>query len=195
MTGDPGPRQRKPASVRRREILDAATEEFAAGGLAGSRIESIAARAEISHPRVVQMFGTKQNLFLESVGSVFDEVSRTFEATPTSRDGELALTLLGESYLRMLHARPSLGTVMLQAYAASADADVRAVVRERVERLGELVMRLTGADVDQMRAFLATGLSLTVTAILELEGPDESVAWGTWLIARTSQPDHHPRER
>ncbi len=194
MTGEPAPRQRKPASVRRREILDAATEEFASGGLAGSRIEQIAARAEVSHPRVVQMFGTKQNLFLESVGSVFDEVSRTFEAAPTSSDGELALTMLGESYLSLLRARPSLGTVMLQAYAASADADVRAVVRERVERLGELVMRLTGADVDQMRAFLATGLSLTVTAILELEGPDESLAWGTWLIAKTAQPDH-PRER
>lgn len=194
MTPEPAPRQRKPASIRRREILDAATEEFAAGGLAGSRIESIAARAEISHPRVVQMFGTKQNLFLESVGAVFDEVSRTFEATPTSRDGELALTRLGESYLRMLRARPSLGTVMLQAYAASADADVRAVVRERVERLGELVMTLTGADVNQMRAFIATGLSLTVTAILELEGPDESMAWGAWLIAKTTQHDQ-PRER
>ena len=46
---------RKPAAQRRAEIMEAAEAEFAANGLAGTRLEAIAARVGVSHPRIVQM--------------------------------------------------------------------------------------------------------------------------------------------
>ena len=52
MSQSPAPRVYKPAAVRRREIIAAAAIEFAENGLAGTRLEAIAARAEVSHPRV-----------------------------------------------------------------------------------------------------------------------------------------------
>ena len=59
-------RERKPASVRRNEIMNAAAVEFAESGLAGTRLEAIAGRANISHPRVVQMFARSHRSFLRS---------------------------------------------------------------------------------------------------------------------------------
>ena len=55
------PTARKPESIRRVEIISAAAVEFAETGLAGTRLEAIAARAAISHPRIVQMFGSKRH--------------------------------------------------------------------------------------------------------------------------------------
>jgi hypothetical protein len=60
----PVARPRMPAAERRAAILEAATTEFAETGLAGTRLEAIAARAGISHPPVVQMFGSKSAFFL-----------------------------------------------------------------------------------------------------------------------------------
>src|SRR3954462_1836943 len=94
------PVTRKPASVRRAEILEAAAVEFAETGLAGTRLETIAARAGISHPRVVQMFGSKRALFIAVVEANFDRLQQDFLATATA--GRADLTALGDSYRRLL---------------------------------------------------------------------------------------------
>src|SRR5215210_4696470 len=55
---------RKSAEERREEILEAAIEEFAARGLRGASIESVAERVGVSQPYVYKLFGTKKDLFL-----------------------------------------------------------------------------------------------------------------------------------
>ena len=167
---------RKPAAERRLEILRAAHVEFAANGLAGARLEAIAARVGISHPRVVQMFGTKRGLFLEVVHGAFDSIEAAFaSADPT-------LTGLGDAYRRLLRREPTVGLVMLQGYAAAADATVRAEVRQRQLRLHDAVSRLTGADAMQVRTFVATGLVHTVSTSLELPGRRADAEWGGWIL-------------
>lgn len=47
----------------RRRILDAATEEFAAHGIAGARVDRIAARSGMSKPMLYAYFGGKDRLF------------------------------------------------------------------------------------------------------------------------------------
>lgn len=119
------PRVRKPASQRRAEIMEAAGAEFAANGLAGARLEAIAARVGVSHPRVVQMFGSKRSLFVEVVHAAFDRIDATFaEAEPT-------LSALGDAFRRLLRGEHTVGLVMLQAYAAAVDGSVRDEVRRR----------------------------------------------------------------
>jgi AcrR family transcriptional regulator len=51
------------ADETRRRILDAATREFASWGIAGARIDRIAAAAEASKPMLYAYFGSKEQLF------------------------------------------------------------------------------------------------------------------------------------
>ncbi len=59
----PGLRRRRPDATRRR-ILMAATSEFAAKGLAGARVDKIAARARVSKRMLYHYFGDKEALWL-----------------------------------------------------------------------------------------------------------------------------------
>ena len=52
---------------KRRAILDAAAEVFAASGYERASIDAIAARAGVSKPTVYSHFGGKEQLFRESI--------------------------------------------------------------------------------------------------------------------------------
>jgi AcrR family transcriptional regulator len=182
---EPG-RTRKPAAVRRAEILEAADAEFARKGLSGAGIEAIAARVGISHPRIVQMFGSKRDLFLQVVHAAYDGIEATFESA------EPTLSALGDAYRHLLQSRPTVGLVLLQAYAASGDAAVQESVRRRQLDLQQTIARLTGADPMQVRSFLATGLVLTVSTVLDLPERRADMEWCAWIIGRTDAPADGP---
>lgn len=184
MTGPAAPR--KPAAQRRAEILRAADTEFAANGLAGARLEAIAARVGVSHPRIVQMFGTKRSLFLEVVHAAFDRIEATFE------DAEPTLIALGDAYGRLLQSERTVGLVVMQGYAASADEAVREAVGRRHLELQQLVARLSGADMLQVRTFFATGLVLTVTLLLELPDLRADTAWSAWILGLAAPSGEAP---
>ena len=172
---------RKPAAVRRAEIIHAATLEFAETGLAGTSLEVIAARAGISHPRIVQMFGAKRAVFLAVVEATFDRIDDAFaEAAPAGSRSELVA--LGDAYRRLLQRDRSIGLVMLQGYAAAADDVVREVVSRRYLALQRSVAQRTGADALQVRTFFATGLVVTVSTVLMLPGRRTDATWGAWLL-------------
>ncbi|GAA3663469.1 TetR/AcrR family transcriptional regulator [Lentzea roselyniae] len=175
---------RMPAAVRRASILAAAEAEFAGNGLAGGRLDAIAERAGISHPRVVQMFGSKKKLFLEVVDVTYDKIEAAFErAEPT-------LPALGDAYVRLLRRERTIGMVMLQGYAGAADGDVQEAVRRRHLALLASIARLTGADAFQVRTFFATGLIQTVSAALELSGQRADTAWSAWVLQlATASPE------
>jgi AcrR family transcriptional regulator len=183
---------RKPAAVRRVEILEAAAIEFAETGLAGTRLEVIAARAGISHPRVVQMFGSKRALFLDVVDRIFDGVTVAFTdaANPSgAADRGSPLVGLGDAYRRLLQRDRTVALVMLQAYAAAGDEDVREAVARRYLGLQRTVAELTGADALQVRTFFATGLVVTVSTALALPGKRADANWGAWLLELTDRPE------
>ncbi|MEV7979199.1 helix-turn-helix domain-containing protein [Streptomyces sp. NPDC086519] len=169
-------RVRKPAAERRAEVLRAADAEFAANGLAGTRLEAIAARVGISHPRIVQMFGSKRALFLEVVHGAFDRVEVVFA------DAEPTLIALGAAYRRLLQSEHTVGLVILQGYAAAADETVREAVRGRHLGLQRSVVQLTGADMLQVRTFLATGLIMTVSTVLGLPERRADATWAAWIL-------------
>jgi AcrR family transcriptional regulator len=178
-------RERKPASVRRAEILDAAAVEFAETGLTGTRLEAIAARADISHPRVVQMFGSKQALFLAVVEATFDRITAAFRAAATglrAGDGATPLIGLGDAYRRLLQGDRTVALMMLQSYAAAGNEAVREPVARRHLALQRAVADLTGADELEVRTFFATGLLVTISTALALPGKRTDAAWGAWLL-------------
>ncbi|MEH0630920.1 helix-turn-helix domain-containing protein [Streptomyces stelliscabiei] len=179
-------RTRKPAAVRRAEIMAAADAEFALRGLSGAGIEAIAARVGVSHPRVVQMFGSKLDLFLEVVRAAYDRIETTFESA------EPTLGALGDAYRHLLQGQPTVGAVLLQAYAAAGEEVVKESVRQRQLALQQTVTRLTGADPMQVRSFVATGLVLTVSTVLDLPDRRADAQWGAWIIGLADSPTHGP---
>jgi AcrR family transcriptional regulator len=74
--------KRDPDATRAR-ILQAAVAEFAAKGLAGARVDEIAARAGANKRMLYHYFGNKDDLFLAALESVYADI----------RDAEQALDL------------------------------------------------------------------------------------------------------
>ncbi|KQR72984.1 TetR/AcrR family transcriptional regulator [Rhizobium sp. Leaf341] len=70
------PRRRHPRrpDLSQTRILEAATAEFAANGLAGARIDAIADRAEINKRMIYQYFGSKEMLYQAVLEKVYRDV-------------------------------------------------------------------------------------------------------------------------
>src|SRR4249920_2259467 len=112
--------ERKTAAERREEILVVAMEEFGEHGLHGTSTDKVARKAGVSQPYLFRLFGTKKELYLESVRRCLRE---------TLEVGEEALEAIGKAYRGLLEDRTRLRAQM-QAYADSDDQEVREVVRE-----------------------------------------------------------------
>jgi AcrR family transcriptional regulator len=182
------PTARKPDSIRRVEIISAAAVEFAETGLAGTRLEVIAARAAISHPRIVQMFGSKRTLFLGVIDANFDRITAAFtDAAAAPGDARSPLVVLGDAYRRLLQRDRTVALLMLQGYAAAGDTVVREAVARRYVQLQQIIAKLTGADALQVRTFFATGLVVTVSTALALPGKRTDATWGAWLLNLTTK--------
>jgi AcrR family transcriptional regulator len=157
------------AEERRDAVIAAAAIEFAAGGYAGTSTNAIAARAGVSQPYLFQLFRTKQDLFLAAVRACFDHAGRTFEeagraAQAAGLDTKGILEQMGHAYVRMLLADRNYLRLQLHAYAACADPDVRAVVRDEFFALWHRVARLSGADVYGLHQWFAQGMLINVIA-------------------------------
>src|SRR5579872_5049209 len=104
---------RKTKEVRREEILEAATVEFALRGLHGASTEDIARRAGISQPYVFRLFGTKKDLFRAVIARCFRETLEMFQRAAEGLRGEAALEAIGRAYVdRLVHEPLRLQTQM-----------------------------------------------------------------------------------
>lgn len=165
---------RKTAAERREQILDAAIEKFAAGGLRGASVEEMAARVGVSQPYVYKLFGTKKGLFLAAMRTVRERVMGAFRRAAEA-DPENALEAMGRSYDRSLFGREE-RLMLLQGFAASSDPEVREAVGEGYAELWRFVEETSGASEEEVRAFFATGMLLTVDAAI---GLTERIGRGT----------------
>jgi TetR/AcrR family transcriptional regulator len=67
------PRRRDPSATRKK-LLTAARREFARSGLAGARVDEIAARAGVNKQLVYHYFGDKDALYLAVLEWVYEEI-------------------------------------------------------------------------------------------------------------------------
>jgi len=166
---------RMTAAERRVAIVDAALREFAEHGFEKATTDAVARRAGISQPYVIRLFGSKRAVFEAALDRAFSAVETAFsDAAAAAGDGD-PLRAMGAAYGRLLEDRVLL-MMLLQAFAASGDERVKAVVRERMAGLHARVAGLSGATPDRLREFFAMGMLLNVVAALELPellgGPD-----------------------
>ncbi len=160
---------------RRREIIEAATREFAVGGLNGTPVDAIAKRVGVSQPYLFQLFGTKKALFIAAVQRTFERTVAVFR-TAAAEAGEDAgqadiLMAMGGAYQRLLDDR-SLLLMQMQAYSACADEEIRDVVRDEMLRLVNFVQSASGAPEAAIREWLAYGMLMNVVAAMDLTEVD-----------------------
>jgi AcrR family transcriptional regulator len=169
-------RTRKSAEVRREEIVAAAFEHFALSGYNGASTDAIARDAEISQPYLFRLFGTKRDLFLACVQRSHDRIRSTFERASEGVPQDERLSAMGQAYVGLLSDRTSL-LFQMQSYAACADPQIQAQVRENYSRLVQRVTELSGAEPHQVWQFFSFGMLLNVMASLDLEAIADHDEW------------------
>ena len=172
--------ERKSATERRDEILEAALVEFAAHGLDGGSTEAIARAAGISQPYVFRLFGTKKQLFIATVERCMRGTLDMFHTASAGLKGEDALHAIGEAYVERLASDPTYLHSQMQAYAASGDPEIREVVRRGYGELVDYVERVSGVPADRVAHFFAKGMLLNVIALMDLLQAEEG--WAQRLI-------------
>jgi AcrR family transcriptional regulator len=170
---------RQTADERREAIIEAALQEFADTGLAGTSTETIARRVGISQPYLFRLFGTKKELFLASVERCFAETMDTFRAAAAGATGtDDALQRMGDAYFELISDRSKL-RMQLQAYAACEDPDVRRVVQRGFGELTGMIIDVSGASAEVVARFIAKGMLLNVMASMDVL--DVPSGWPRWL--------------
>ncbi len=161
------------AAERKEDILDAAMIEFAERGLEGTSTEDIARRAGISQPYLFRLFGTKKELFKATVSRCFRETLEMFQRAAEGKRGEEALHAIGHAYMAQLETNRTWLRAQMQAYAASEDPEIRAVVRAGYGDLVAYVRRVSGADWPTVWHFFGEGMLLNVLASMHInDDPD-----------------------
>jgi AcrR family transcriptional regulator len=172
---------------RRREIIEAATREFAVGGLYGTPVAAIAKQVGVSQPYLFQLFGTKKELFLAAVRRAFERTVATFRAAAAQAGADATphdvLMIMGEAYWQLIDSDRRLLLMQMQSYAASEDDDVREVVRDEMLRLVRFVQSASGAADDEVRDWLAYGMLMNVIAALDLKSMDTEWALKLCTVA------------
>src|SRR5439155_682335 len=142
--------ERKTADERREEILVAAMEEFGEHGLHGTSTDTVARKAGVSQPYLFRLFGTKKELYLESVRRCLRQTLELFQEASAGKTGEDALEAMGEAYVGLLKDRRRLRAQM-QAYADCDDDEVREIVRAGYGDLVQFVERVSGLTPERIR--------------------------------------------
>jgi AcrR family transcriptional regulator len=172
--------QRKTKDVRREEILDAALIVFAEQGLHGGSTEEIARLAGISQPYVFRLFGTKKELFTAVVARCFRQTLEVFQRAAEGKRGEEALRAMGTAYEELLTSDSTYLRAQMQAYAASGDADIRAVVRNGYRDLVAYAERVSDLPTEEISRFFASGMLMNVLSSMHLS--DSTEPWAQRLL-------------
>ena len=157
------PASPKPSS--RDAIREAANDLFPRNGYAGTSVRDIAGAAGVDPALVIRHFGSKENLFLDTMTVSLDNQPLL--------DGPIET--LGEDFIRtMLTADDQVRGVFLALLRASDTGEVGSRLREVHDQsfVAPLRDRLTGEDAE-LRARLAASLVGGLLYALGVVGDDE----------------------
>lgn len=158
-------RIRSTADERRKDVLRAALVEFSTYGLHGASTVNIAARAGISQPYVLRLFDTKKNLFLEAVAMARHMIEAQWKQAlttiPADAPPQERLLALGQAF-QGLTGQADVLRLLLQAYSAAADDEVRARCQWAMSELYSWVRAATGVSAREAQVFFAQGMILMV---------------------------------
>jgi AcrR family transcriptional regulator len=175
-------RQLSTAGERREALIEAAVAAFAEHGFHGTPTTEISKAAGISQAYLFRLFPTKAELYVAAVGRCYQRLGDAMRAAAEDEraPGETVLERMGHAYAGLL-GDPTTLRATLQAFAAAAGEDpaIRDAVRRGYGELVELIQRLSGAQGDELRDFVARGMLMTVLA--GMDAPSIDAAWAREL--------------
>jgi AcrR family transcriptional regulator len=156
---------------RRQQLLQAATRAFARRGYFGASTALIAKEAGVSQPYIIQVFGTKEALFLEVLERAGDIIVSQMESIGLDT---FDLSRFTAAFRRTV-LEESVMSVLQQGFAASAAVPaVGAYVRGLLARMYGVLIEHANASPEEARDYLARGLLInTVLAMGYREHPHE----------------------
>ncbi len=175
-------RQLSTAAERREALVEAAVTAFAEHGFHGTPTTEIAKAAGISQAYLFRLFPTKSELYVAAVGRCYARLGEAMRAAAEEAEvpGESVLERMGHAYAALLQDPVILrGTLQAFAAAAGEDRQIRDAVRKGYGELIEQIQRLTGAEGDELRAFVAKGMLMTVLA--GMDAPAIDAPWAREL--------------
>ncbi|WP_026926790.1 TetR/AcrR family transcriptional regulator [Granulicoccus phenolivorans] len=138
-------------NARYQEYVRAAIRIFSVKGYTGTTLADIGAEAHVSQPRISQVFGTKENAFLEAHRAALHNLAPCLAtlAQPSFDAGRI-----GQAYPDLMTTHRAELMIVLQAFAA---ADCPAIGTEARAGMHEIIALLqsTGAGYPEIRDFLA----------------------------------------
>jgi len=151
--------ERIPADERREQILAAATTVFGELGYAAATTDRVARAAGISQPYVVRLFGTKEQLFIETLRRTLARVLSTFRAAlaEAPEDGDAREARLGAAYLELVEDRGTLLT-LLHGFMMGPDPVIGPVARDGFLQVFRMLRDEAGFTPAQIHRFLADGM-------------------------------------
>ena len=180
------PRKRQPVrrlsnDERRRLVIDAASQEFAALGLFGATGESISYRAGISHPYLLRLFGSKKELFRAVVDRTFDELLAEIAIRVNGAGATLSNAALEQAFQEALDEADR-SALLLQFLAACGDDEMRPLIRRRFAELYKHLARLSDGDETELRAIFERAFFRSAAAALRLPEIAGREAWARQLL-------------
>lgn len=124
------PAANKHESTSRDRILDAASEEFAAAGFAGARIDRIARRTKLNVRMIYYHFGSKRGLYRAVLQHIYEQMSGILEALPPSAPNR-TIEAFG-LYVDLLTEQPRFADVLVRELLDGAK-HLKALWKERPE--------------------------------------------------------------
>lgn len=156
---------------RRDQMIRAAVRAFSVKGYSGATLADIAAEAHVTQPRISQVFGTKENAFIEAHRYAAQVIKDYF--VPKAHPPYDA-SRLGRGYLELMSScRPEL-MIIFQAFAASHCEAIGLEARAQMHEIISL-LRQTGAGYPEIRDFLARGFIMKIALASDISNHlDES---------------------
>ena len=149
-------KSREETARTRERIIEAASEEIRANGVAGSGLAGLMKAAGLTPGGFYKHFGSKDQLVAESVARAFDQILGQLQASIKGKRPDAALAALVGEYVSA-HLRDQVEkSCPLSAIGTElrrADSGTAAVVRSGMEKLTSLVaQQITGASGRQAKA-------------------------------------------
>ena len=149
-------------------ILDAATEVFSTRGFSAATMADIVEHSGASIGSIYHHFGGKKELFLACHDRACEKILEVFRRAAADAEPGQKMEAMGHAYLHELLPDRHALFMLMQAYAATSDPELRDHVRRRYGEVITAVSELSGASDDEVWRFFATGMHLNIVTALDL---------------------------
>ncbi len=146
-------RRERERLARRREILEAARNVFAARGYEGATLDEVAREAEFAKGTLYSYFDSKADLFAELVGYEFDNIlGQAKEALEHEEEPAAAARAVIGVFLEFFESRADFFRAALAYRETGKPKEIekfRGLIMKRVGELGDLLGARFAAGIDE----------------------------------------------